>query len=226
MDRKVKIEDSWHLLLSEEFKKPYFNQIREFIRCEYQKHTIYPKGSDIFRAFNLTPLDSVKGVIIGQDPYHGPGHAHGLCFSLKPGIDTPPSLKNIYKEINSDLGIEVPKTGYLQRWAEQGVLMLNNVLTVRKGKPNSHKNSGWEIFTAKVIEKISREKEGIVFFLWGNSAQKKENLIDSRKHLVLKAPHPSPLSAYNGFFGCRHFSKSNNYLISKNKKPIDWKVVK
>jgi len=226
MDRKVKIEDSWHLLLSEEFKKPYFDQIRAFIRSEYQEQTIYPKGSDIFSAFNSTPVDSVKGVIIGQDPYHGPGQAHGLCFSVKPDIDTPPSLKNIYKEINSDLGIEVPKTGYLQRWAEQGVLMLNNVLTVRKGKPNSHKNSGWEIFTAKVIEKISAEKEGIVFFLWGNSAQKKESLIDSRKHLVLKAPHPSPLSAYNGFFGCRHFSKSNNYLISKNKTPIDWKIAK
>lgn len=226
MDRKVKIEDSWHLLLSEEFKKPYFDQIREFISSEYRKQTIYPKGSDIFRAFNSTPVDSVKGVIIGQDPYHGPGQAHGLCFSVRPGIDIPPSLKNIYKEINSDLGIKVPKTGCLQRWADQGVLMLNNVLTVRRGEPNSHKNSGWEVFTAKVIEKISKEKDGVVFFLWGNSAQKKENLIDSRRHLVLKAPHPSPLSAYNGFFGCRHFSKSNNYLMSKNKTPINWKVDK
>ena len=224
MSSIVKIEQSWHDLLCGEFDKPYFVRMQKFIRSEYRKGDVYPPGEEIFNAFNSTPVSKVKAVMIGQDPYHGAGQAHGLCFSVKQGVPTPPSLKNIYKEIESDLGIRTPQTGCLQRWADQGVLMLNNVLTVRKGEPNSHKNAGWEVFTAKVVEKISESREGLVFFLWGNSAQKKESLIDGNKHLLLKAVHPSPLSAYNGFFGCRHFSKSNSYLLANNKKPIDWSL--
>ena len=224
MSSIVKIEQSWHDLLCGEFDKPYFVRMQKFIRSEYGKGEVYPPGEEIFNAFNSTPVSEVKAVMIGQDPYHGAGQAHGLCFSVKQGVPTPPSLKNIYKEIESDLGFRIPQTGCLQRWADQGVLMLNNVLTVRKGEPNSHKNAGWEVFTAKVVEKISESREGLIFFLWGNSAQKKESLIDGNKHLLLKAVHPSPLSAYNGFFGCRHFSKSNRYLLANNKKPIDWSL--
>ena len=172
MSNIVKIEQSWHDLLCGEFDKPYFVRMRRFIRSEYGKGPVYPPGEEIFNAFNSTPVSKVKGVIIGQDPYHGAGQAHGLCFSVKEGVPPPPSLKNIYKEIESDLGFSIPQTGCLQKWADQGVLMLNNVLTVRKGEPNSHKNAGWEVFTAKVIEKISESREGLVFFLWGNSAQK------------------------------------------------------
>jgi uracil-DNA glycosylase len=225
MNNKVKIEKSWHDLLKDEFKKPYFEIMRKFIRAEYKQETVFPEAKNIFNAFNSTPVDRVKCVIIGQDPYHGKGQAHGLCFSVNPGVKIPPSLKNIYKEIENDLGVSMPQNGYLQQWANQGVLMLNNVLTVREGKPNSHKSSGWEIFTSKVIENLSKSVEDIVFILWGNSAQQKEALIKSDKHLILKAPHPSPLSAYSGYFGCKHFSKTNRYLISKNKEKINWTLV-
>ncbi len=225
MKKEVKIDPSWQSLLRGEFEKPYFDQLRRFIKSEYQSKTIYPAPSHIFNAFNSTPVDKVKCVIIGQDPYHGAGQAHGLCFSVKSGVKPPPSLKNIYKEIESDLNLSMPNNGCLQKWADQGILMLNNVLTVMEGKPNSHKKSGWEIFTAKAIEGLSRHAEGLVFILWGNSAQQKEALIDSNKHLTLKAPHPSPLSAYSGFFGCRHFSKTNAYLASRNKKQINWALV-
>ena len=224
MNKKVSIEKSWYNLLKDEFDKPYFIQIRTQVREEYREKMIYPKGKDIFNAFNLTPVEDVKVVIIGQDPYHGPNQAHGLCFSVQDGVALPPSLKNIYKEINNDLNIELSKTGNLEKWAGQGVLLLNNVLTVEAGKANSHKENGWEIFTAKTIEMLSEFREGIVFLLWGNSAQKKEALINQSNHLVLSAAHPSPLSAYSGFFGCRHFSKANSYLKEIGKTPIDWRV--
>ena len=224
MNSRVKIEDSWKKLLNNEFEKRYFQEIAQFVRKEYRQKTIYPKGKDIFNAFNSTPVDKVKVVIMGQDPYHGPNQAHGLCFSVMDGVKIPPSLRNIYKEINADIGIDIPKTGCLQGWAEQGVLLLNNVLTVEQGKANSHKNCGWEVFTAKAIERLSQKREGIVFFLWGSNAQKKEELIDSRKHLILNAPHPSPLSAFSGFFGCKHFSKANSYLKARGEKPVDWNV--
>ncbi len=224
MNSQVKIEDSWKRLLIEEFDKPYFKEMAEFIRNEYKNKTIYPKGKDIFNAFNSTPVDKVKAVIMGQDPYHGPNQAHGLGFSVLDGVKVPPSLRNIYKEISQDIGISIPKTGFLQSWASQGVLLLNNVLTVEQGRANSHKDCGWEIFTAQAIKELSQKREGVVFLLWGNNAQKKEELIDSRKHLILKAPHPSPLSAFSGFFGCRHFSKTNTYLESKGRNAIDWSI--
>ena len=224
MSSQVKIEDSWKKLLIEEFDKPYFKEMAEFIRNEYKSKTIYPKGKDIFNAFNLTPVNKVKVVIIGQDPYHGANQAHGLCFSVLKGVKIPPSLRNIYKEINADIGIDIPDTGELQSWANQGVFLLNNVLTVEEGKANSHKGCGWEEFTASAIEALSDKREGLVFLLWGSHAQKKEELIDSSKHLILKAPHPSPLSAFSGFFGCRHFSKANSFLESKGRKAIDWGI--
>ena len=224
MSSSINIEQSWKKLLNKEFDKPYFKEMAKFIRQEYQEKTIYPIGKDIFNAFNSAPVSKVKAVIIGQDPYHGPNQAHGLCFSVLDGVKIPPSLRNIYKEINTDIGIDIPETGFLQNWANQGVLLLNNVLTVEKGKANSHKGCGWEDFTASAIEALSLEREGVVFLLWGSHAQKKEELIDSGKHLILKAPHPSPLSAFSGFFGCRHFSKANTYLCEKGKEPIDWSV--
>ena len=224
MAKKVQIEQSWHRLLKKEFEKPYFSDLRSFLIKEYKAKTIYPQGSNIFNAFNSTPADKVKAVIIGQDPYHGEGQAHGLCFSVVDGVKSPPSLMNIFKEIEADVGLKAPKTGCLQSWANQGVLMLNSVLTVEAGKANSHRKIGWERFTAKAIEKISDFSSSIVFLLWGRSAQNKEELIRTDKHLVLKAAHPSPLSAYNGFFGCRHFSKTNDYLTQNNKTPIDWSV--
>ena len=222
MNKKVSIEKSWHNLLKDEFDKDYFTQIRVQVRREYKEKTIYPKGKDIFNAFNLTPVDDVKVVIIGQDPYHGANQAHGLCFSVAGEVALPPSLKNIYKEISSDLNIETPKTGNLEKWARQGVLLLNNVLTVEEGKANSHKEIGWEIFTAKAIEKLSIIRKDLVFLLWGNSAQKKQELINHDNHLVLTAAHPSPLSAYNGFFGNKHFSKTNSYLKKNNIGVINW----
>tara|TARA_Y100000748_G_scaffold267230_1_gene238105 strand:- start:61 stop:735 length:675 start_codon:yes stop_codon:yes gene_type:complete len=224
MHKKVNIEESWYVVLKDEFSKPYFTKVRKFVRSEYEKKTIFPNAKDIFKAFNLTPFNKVKVVIIGQDPYHGDNQAHGLCFSVKHGVDIPPSLKNIFKEIESDIGIAHPKTGNLQNWARQGVLLLNNVLTVEKGKAHSHKSIGWEQFTGAAIKKLSDERYGLVFLLWGNSAQDKEGLINLDKHLVLKSVHPSPLSAYNGFFGCRHFSETNKYLESTNKRIIDWNV--
>ena len=226
MVKKISIEDSWHILLKEEFGKTYFSDMRQFIRQEYKHKTIYPQGKNIFNAFNLTPVYKVKAVILGQDPYHGPNQAHGLCFSVMNEVQIPPSLKNIYKEINDDLSLDyIPKTGFLESWAKQGVFLLNSVLTVEQGKPNSHKDSGWEIFTDRVIEKLSNSMDNLVFLLWGRYAQCKESLIDKEKHLILKAAHPSPLSAYNGFFGCKHFSKTNNYLINNNKEPINWKIL-
>jgi len=222
--KKVVIEDSWYQLLEEEFNKDYFTQLRNRIREAYLKHQIYPEPNNIFSAFNSTPVKKVKVVIIGQDPYHGPNQAHGLSFSVKEGVKIPPSLVNIFKELSDDLNIQSPTSGYLKKWAEQGVLLLNSVLTVEAGRANSHKSWGWEIFTEAVIDIISKELDNIVFILWGRQAQQKEELIDSDRHLILKSVHPSPLSAYNGFYGCKHFSKTNIYLTQKGKNQIDWSL--
>ena len=216
------IEDSWKEILMDEFKAPYFSKLKEFLVQERQSHIIYPPGSKIFAAFDHTSFDHVKVVILGQDPYHGRGQAHGLCFSVPDGIPAPPSLVNIFKEIQDDLGIAVPGHGNLEHWADQGVLLLNATLTVRANQAGSHQGKGWEEFTNAVISKLSELKSGIVFLLWGRYAQAKSALIDQNKHLILKAAHPSPFSAYNGFFGCRHFSKANEYLEKNGKKPIDW----
>lgn len=210
---KVTIEESWNSALKEEFAKPYFEQIVTFLKREKQQgKIIYPNGPDIFRAFELTPFSKVRVLLLGQDPYHGANQAHGLCFSVNPGVKIPPSLANIYKELNTDLGLPIPASGDLSHWAKQGVLMLNASLTVEASKPMSHAQIGWETFTDAVIKKLSDEKEGVVFLLWGKFAQQKEVLIDTTKHTVLKAAHPSPFSAYNGFLGCRHFSKLNSLL--------------
>ena len=218
----VKIAPDWKELLAPEFEKPYFVALTDFVRQEYATRRIYPRGSNIFRAFDKCPFDRLKVVIIGQDPYHGPGQAHGLCFSVQPGVKVPPSLQNIYKELKSDLGIEPPKDGTLTKWAKQGVLMLNTTLTVRAGQANSHKNLGWTTFTDHVIEKLNDHEKPIVFLLWGGNARSKAKLITAPQHLVLEAAHPSPLSAYNGFFGCHHFSMCNDYLKSCGLTPIDW----
>ncbi|NPA34340.1 MAG: uracil-DNA glycosylase [Chlorobi bacterium] len=216
---------SWKEVLKEEFEKPYFARIKQFLIEEKKKgYTIYPPGPLIFNAYNQTPFDQVKVVILGQDPYHGPRQAMGLCFSVPDDVPIPPSLQNIYKELHDDLGIPIPKTGNLTPWAKRGVFLLNAILTVRAGQPGSHRGIGWEIFTDATIRKISELKEGVVFMLWGKFAQEKERLIDSRKHLILKAAHPSPYSAKYGFFGCRHFSKANHYLESIGKDPIDWRI--
>ena len=219
---EVKIEPSWKSALDYLFEQRYFKDLVSFVKDEYATTKVYPPGKEIFNAFNHTPIDSVKVVILGQDPYHGPGQAHGLSFSVKPGVPFPPSLLNIFKEIETDLGKPMPSNGDLTRWAEQGVFLLNATLTVRAHQAGSHQKKGWEEFTDEVIRKISDTREHVVFMLWGSYAQKKSVLIDSSKHLVLKAPHPSPLSSYRGFFGCQHFSKANNYLISNGMKPIDW----
>lgn len=219
---EVKIESSWKKFLQTEFAKPYFLQLTQFIRQEYATHTVYPPGGEIFRAFDACPFDSVKVVIIGQDPYHGPDQANGLCFSVREGVKIPPSLVNIFKEIRNDLGKPFPPHGDLGHWAKQGVLLLNATLTVRASAPGSHQNKGWEQFTDAIITAISAQKEGVVFLLWGAYAQKKGELVDRSKHLVLLAPHPSPFSADRGFFGCRHFSKTNEYLRSKGLEEIDW----
>lgn len=218
----VKIAVSWKTQLSEEFQKPYFEQLIGFVKGEYKTSTVYPPGREIFRAFDECDFANVKVVIIGQDPYHGPGQANGLCFSVHEGVRVPPSLVNIFKEIQADLGKPVPESGELERWAEQGVLLLNATLTVRAGSPGSHQNKGWETFTDAVIKKISDEKQNVVFLLWGAYAQKKGEVIDRAKHLVLMSPHPSPFSAHSGFFGCKHFSKANTYLKSKGLKEIEW----
>ena len=216
------IEDGWKKILWEEFQSPYFRELKKFLVEETSSRTIYPPGKLIFNAFQHTPFDRVKVVILGQDPYHGAGQAHGLCFSVPPGIKPPPSLVNIFKELHSDLGIAVPSHGNLESWADQGVLLLNATLTVRAGEAGSHQNRGWETFTNAVIEKISRVKSDVVFLLWGRYAQAKEALVDGEKHLVLKAAHPSPFSAHNGFFGCRHFSKANSFLQQKGIEAVDW----
>ncbi len=218
------IEDGWKNILMEDFNNESFIQLRSFLLEEKKQFTIYPPGKSIFSAFNQTPFNNVKVVIIGQDPYHGAGQAHGLCFSVPEGIRQPPSLKNIFKEIHNDLGIHLPKTGNLEKWAQQGVLLLNATLTVRASQAGSHQSKGWETFTDVVIKKISDQKENIVFLLWGNYAQAKQELIDISKHYILKAAHPSPFSAYRGFFGCRHFSKANHILKELGKEEIDWSL--
>lgn len=218
----VKIEESWKLQLADEFEKDYFVSLTNFVRQEYAQTTIYPPGRLIFNAFDLCPFDEVKVVIIGQDPYHGPGQAHGLCFSVNEGIAFPPSLVNIFKEIESDLGIPAPPSGNLTRWAKQGVLLLNATLTVRAHQAGSHQRRGWEEFTDAAIRCLAEKREGLVFLLWGSYAQKKGAFIDRNKHLVLSSPHPSPLSAWHGFFGNKHFSRTNDYLISQGKTPIQW----
>jgi uracil-DNA glycosylase len=218
----VKIEESWKERLKPEFEKSYFQELTKFIKEEKNQHIVYPPGNLIFNAFEKCPFDKVEVVIIGQDPYHGPGQANGLCFSVNDGVRHPPSLKNIFKEIQDDLGKPIPENGNLERWAVQGVLLLNATLTVRANTAGSHQNKGWEEFTDEVIRRVSEEKKHIVFILWGAYAQKKGAIIDASKHHVLKAAHPSPFSAYNGFFGCKHFSKTNEYLKSIHKKQIDW----
>jgi uracil-DNA glycosylase len=218
----VKMVPSWKTRLSDEFKKPYFNTLIDFIKQEYRTQTIYPPGKEIFKAFDCCDFLDVKVVIIGQDPYHGPEQANGLCFSVRDGVRMPPSLVNIFKEIREDLQKPIPASGDLERWARQGVLLLNATLTVRGATPGSHQNKGWELFTDAVIKTISAEKEHVVFLLWGAYAQKKGEIIDRSKHLVLMSAHPSPFSADRGFFGCRHFSKTNAYLKSKGLGEIDW----
>jgi uracil-DNA glycosylase len=218
------IEEGWKEVLMEEFQSPYFSSLKEFLVQELSLYTIYPPGNLIFNAFKHTPFDRVKVVILGQDPYHGRGQAHGLCFSVPQGITQPPSLVNIFKELHSDLGIPIPAHGNLEPWADQGVLLINATLTVRDNQAGSHQKKGWETFTNRVIEKVSEMKSGVVFLLWGRYAQAKESLVDSSKHLVLKAAHPSPFSAYNGFFGCRHFSLTNEYLKKQGQEGIDWRL--
>jgi len=219
-----KIEESWKAVLADEFNQPYFSELRDFLVSERKQFTIYPPGNLIFNAFDKTPFSKVKVVILGQDPYHGPGQAHGLCFSVPQGVPPPPSLVNIFKEIATDMKIPVAKHGNLEKWAEQGVLLLNATLTVRANQAGSHQKKGWEQFTDKVIQLLSQQKVGLVFILWGRYAQAKEVLIDTHKHFVLKGPHPSPLSAYAGFFGCKHFSKTNELLRDQLLTEIDWQL--
>lgn len=224
---QIQINNSWKPYLLEEFSKPYMLELKNYLRKQYNANkVIYPKGSEYFNAFNSTPFEKVKVVILGQDPYHGPNQAHGLCFSVPKGVDIPPSLVNIYKEIQSDLKLSKDsfKHGNLNHWAEQGVLLLNSVLTVESGKAASHQGKGWEEFTTQAIRQISEQREKVVFMLWGAYAHKKGEIINATRHLILKAPHPSPLSAHRGFLGCRHFSKANLYLQSHGMKPIDWRV--
>jgi uracil-DNA glycosylase len=218
----VKIEGSWKNSLKNVFQADFFKELTDFIKSEYQNHQIFPPGKEIFNAFWHCPLSKVKVVILGQDPYHGIGQAHGLSFSVKPGVPFPPSLLNILKELKNDLGLDLPPNGELTRWADQGVFLLNATLTVRANQAGSHQNRGWETFTDEVIKVISSERENVVFMLWGAYAQKKSDLIDSQKHLILKAPHPSPLSAHRGFLGCGHFSSANEYLVKTNQQPVIW----
>lgn len=220
----VNFGNDWDEVLKGEFDKEYYQVLRGFLKHEYANDTIYPSMYDIFNAFKATPYSKVKVVIIGQDPYHQPNQAHGMCFSVKKGIPIPASLKNIYKELIDDVGIQMPNNGYLMKWAEQGILLLNTVLTVRKGKPLSHKGYGWEFFTDHVLEKLNEKNEPIIFLLWGTPARKKAMKITNPIHVKLYSAHPSPLSAYHGFFGCKHFSKTNEYLTSFGKEPIDWQI--
>ena len=218
------IENDWLPALKTEFGKPYYKELFEFVRQEYNTTQVYPPSEDIFNAFHLTPLNEVKVVIIGQDPYHEPGQAHGLCFSVKPGVDIPPSLVNIYKELQDDCGCFIPNNGYLVKWAKQGVLMLNTVLTVRAHKANSHQGRGWEEFTNAAIKALNTQDRPIVFILWGKPAQMKKSMLNNPNHLILESPHPSPLSAYRGFFGSRPFSRTNAFLQEKGVEPIDWQI--
>lgn len=218
------IQNDWLEPLSPEFRKPYYSNLYKKIREEYSTRQIFPPSDEIFTAFELTSLSDVKVVILGQDPYHGDGQAHGLCFSVKPDVETPPSLVNIYKELNSDLGCYIPNNGYLTKWAKQGVLMLNTVLTVRAHQANSHRGIGWEEFTDAAIRILNEQDRPIVYLLWGKPAQMKKSMLNNPKHLILEAPHPSPLSAYRGFFGCQHFSKTNEFLQENGLEPIDWQI--
>lgn len=218
------IANDWLEPLSPEFKKPYYAKLYKIVQQEYNTRLIFPPANDIFNAFEFTPLSEVKVVILGQDPYHGDGQAHGLCFSVKPDVDIPPSLVNIYQELHDDLGCYIPNNGYLKKWADQGVLLLNTVLTVRAHQANSHQGKGWEQFTDAVIEAVNAQDRPIVFLLWGRPAQMKASMLNNPNHLILKAPHPSPLSAYRGFFGCRHFSQANDFLKAHGVEPIDWQI--
>jgi uracil-DNA glycosylase len=220
----TKLPISWQVVLASEFEKPYFKQLQDFLLTERQTQMIYPPEEDVFSAFELTPYYDVKVLLLGQDPYHDKNQAHGLCFSVKPGIKAPPSLVNIYKELNADIGCTIPSSGYLVEWAKQGVLMLNAVLTVRAHTANSHKNKGWEKFTDAVISKVNEKSDPVIFVLWGGYAQKKLKLIDTTKHIVIQSAHPSPLSAHNGFFGSKPFSKINTALEACNKLPINWEI--
>ena len=218
------ITNDWAKALEPEFQKDYYKKLFNFVGQEYSSTTVYPPGNDIFNAFHLTPLSDVKVVIIGQDPYHEPGQAHGLSFSVKPGVDIPPSLQNIYKELHDDCGCYIPNNGYLVKWAKQGVLLLNAVLTVRAHRAASHQGKGWEEFTDAAIRIVNEINRPVVFMLWGSFARNKKEMLDNPKHLILEAPHPSPLSAYRGFFGCKHFSKANEFLKENGVDPIDWQI--
>lgn len=218
------IQNDWLAPLKPEFSKPYYAELFKFVKNEYATRQIFPPADDIFNAFHLTPLHEVKVVILGQDPYHNDGQAHGLCFSVKPDVDIPPSLVNIYQELHDDLGCYIPNNGYLTKWAKQGVLMLNTVLTVRAHQANSHRGMGWEQFTDAAIRILNEQDRPIVFILWGSPAQKKAQMLNNPKHLILKAPHPSPLSAYRGFFGSRPFSQTNEFLVKNGLEPIDWQI--
>ena len=218
------IQNDWLEPLKPEFSKPYYKKLYTTVQQEYSSRLIFPPANDIFNAFDFTPLSEVKVVILGQDPYHGDGQAHGLCFSVKPDVDTPPSLVNIYKELQSDLGCYIPNNGYLKKWADQGVLLLNTVLTVRAHQANSHQGKGWEKFTDAIIQAVNAQDRPIVYMLWGKPAQRKIPMLTNPKHLILKAAHPSPLSASNGFFGCRHFSQANEFLKANGVEPVDWQI--
>ncbi|MBR1860961.1 MAG: uracil-DNA glycosylase [Lachnospiraceae bacterium] len=218
------IENDWLEVYNDEFKKPYYRELYRFIKDEYGRYTVYPPSDEIFSAYKLTPMSKVKVVIIGQDPYHEPGQAHGLSFSVKPGIDIPPSLVNIYKELESDLGCRIPNNGYLVKWAEQGVLLLNSVLTVRAHAAFSHQGHGWEEYTDAAIKGLNKVNRPIVFILWGSSARKKKQMLDNPAHLIIESAHPSPLSAYRGFFGSRPFSRTNEFLVANGETPIDWQI--
>ena len=219
-----KFNNDWAELLKDEFQKPYYLELRKFLASEYKTRQIYPDMYHIFATLQSTSYEDVKVVILGQDPYHGPGQAHGFSFSVQPGVEVPPSLQNIYKELNTDLGCRIPKSGYLKKWADQGVLLLNAVLTVRAGQAGSHQGKGWEIFTDDIIRLLNQREKPIVFLLWGRYARNKKSLITNPQHLILEAAHPSPLSAYHGFFGCRHFSKANEFLAAHGETPVDWQI--
>ncbi|MBQ2237424.1 MAG: uracil-DNA glycosylase [Clostridia bacterium] len=220
----VNIGNDWDQILADEWEKPYYQKLREFLKTEYKEQKIYPNMYDIFNSLRYTSFKDTKVVIIGQDPYHGEGQAHGLCFSVKKGVTPPPSLKNIYKELNSDIGMPIPYHGELTHWAKQGILLLNTVLTVREGQPNSHKGMGWEIFTDRIISELNRKEEPIIFLLWGANAEKKAQIITNPLHKKLITVHPSPLSASRGFMGCKHFSKTNELLMQFGMEPIDWEI--
>lgn len=220
----IRFNNEWDYILKDEFAKDYYLRLREFLRAEYASHTVYPPMADIFNALRYTTYSAVKALIVGQDPYHGPGQAHGLCFSVRPGVPPPPSLKNIFRELQDDLGLPPPANGTLTKWAERGVMLLNAVLTVRAGQANSHRDCGWETFTDEIIKILNDREKPIAFILWGGNARAKKRLITNPNHAVFEAAHPSPLSAHNGFFGCRHFSKANAFLEEQGLKPIDWSL--